>query len=340
MALDAVPFDAAVTAFSASASTFERYLQPIPVVSAFPSTTTLAFTGMFEGVGLATPPGYEARFYDWEKGRVRGGGVVSYGKIEFSWREFFDWKTEGALRKAVGYSRPLAFSRAEFRRGIQAFLDSSHPSFYMYVGATDGVAHLAGPEAFVEVLADLAAVLDEARVHEPDFVTLMFSDHGVGGGEPLKNVRKAVVRAARESGFALGGRVRSDNDLVLVPFGLLSELRGFHQRGRGGESCSLAGLCGGGFSFVPRVRLLQERAWPSASTSRRAAARRRSNLRRMRRRPIDFGTIPSKAEILWSLPRFFDSLGDSEGWVSDRRLLRETAAHRFPRSGPPCSPRL
>ena len=77
IALDAVPFDAAVRAFDAAPTLFERFDRPLPVLSTFPSTTTLAFTDMFRGVGLATPPGYEAKFYDRDLGRVRGGGLVA-----------------------------------------------------------------------------------------------------------------------------------------------------------------------------------------------------------------------------------------------------------------------
>ncbi|MEM1244843.1 MAG: hypothetical protein AAGK22_00660 [Acidobacteriota bacterium] len=226
IALDAVPFDSAVKAFAKSPE-LARFGDPVPVVSTFPSSTTLAFTEMFRPVGLGTPPGYEAKFYDASVGRIRGGGLMSYGKIEFSWREFFDWKTDGALRKAVGYARPRAFSRAEFRRGINAFLSSDQQAFYLYVGSTDGVAHLAGPQAFVEVLTDLAAVLEEARRSQPSFRTVLLSDHGVGGGEPLRNVRAPVIDAARAAGLRSAGALERPGDIVFVPFGLLSSFVAF-----------------------------------------------------------------------------------------------------------------
>ena len=221
--LDAVPFESAAGLPLAADGErlFAELSEPVPLISSFPSATTVALTGMFEPIGIERPPGYEARYFDRARREVIGGGLLSYRQIPFSWREFFDWKVHSLLRKAWGYVRPKKFSRWEVRRGVEAFLESDEPYFFVYVGATDGVAHLEGPDGFDPVFLELDRALDEARARET-FHTVLLSDHGVGGGELLDNVARAIRRTLRAAGLRPGERLRGDRDVVLVPFGLLS----------------------------------------------------------------------------------------------------------------------
>lgn len=228
--LDAVPFAPARAAVEED-GLLSDLEPPVPMISSFPSATTLALTGVFEPLGMASPPGYEAKFFDWQKGKVRGGGLMTYEKISFSWREIFHWKTRSLLRKALGYLRPIKLARYEIDHGIEAFLESDEPLFLVYVGATDGVAHLKGPEGFAPVFAELDRALAAAHQKE-DFYTVVMSDHGVGGGERLRNVRKPLRRVLADAGFSAGKRVRSARDVALVPFGLLSSLVAFAAPGQ------------------------------------------------------------------------------------------------------------
>jgi hypothetical protein len=231
--LDAVPFES-VEGLPLAADgerPFAELSEPVPLISSLPSATTVALTGMFEPIGIARPPGYEARYFDRERGRVVGGGLFSYQQIPFSWREFFDWKVRGLLRKAWGYVRPRRFARWEVRHGVEAFLESDLPYYFVYIGATDGVGHLAGPEGFDPVFLELDTALDAAREQE-EFHTVLLSDHGVGGGRKLVNVGKAVRRALRAAGLEPRKRLRDGDDVALVPFGLLSGFVGFTAGGR------------------------------------------------------------------------------------------------------------
>src|SRR4029453_13884881 len=45
---------------------------PSRVISAFPSTTTTGFTGLFRPLGARPAPGYDARFYSYALNQVRG----------------------------------------------------------------------------------------------------------------------------------------------------------------------------------------------------------------------------------------------------------------------------
>ena len=230
VSMDAVPFTAIERLTGDEGERLFAHLgRPVPLLSSFPSSTTLAFTGIFEPFGLETPPGYEARFFDRERGKVRGGGLWSYQKIRFSWREFFDWKTHGLLAKWVSYVRPRSSARKEVRRGVEAFLASDHDPFFVYIGATDGVAHLDGPGGFERVFAELEHELAAARAKE-DFFTVVLSDHGVGPlderAPPLRNVRKGVREALRAAGDPISSSPGEDG-VALVPFGLLSSFVAF-----------------------------------------------------------------------------------------------------------------
>jgi hypothetical protein len=236
VSMDAVPFTAIERlAQSQSTRRFRDLGPPVPLLSSFPSSTTLAFTGIFEPFGLERPPGYEARFYDLDLGRVRGGGLLSYQRIRFSWREFFDWKTHGLFGKWVSYVMPGRFARKEVRRAVEAFLESDHDPYFVYIGATDGVAHLHGPGGFENVFLELEHELRVARSRE-DFYTVVLSDHGVGPGmdrpPALRNVRRAVRRTLRAAGYRMSSRA-GDDRVALVPFGLLSSFAVFGGSGQG-----------------------------------------------------------------------------------------------------------
>ena len=200
--------------------------EPLPLISTFPSTTTVALSGAFSPIGMAQPPGYEARFFDWESSKVRGGGLISYKLIDTRWPGFFDWRVESALRKGIGFVRPLRFSGVEIARGVESFLQSDQELFLMYVSATDGAAHLKGPESLRLALEQLARALERARRVKP-FHTVVFSDHGIAGGEPLTNVRPEVRRALRAAGYRVRSRLKAKSDVVLVPYGLLTSLVAF-----------------------------------------------------------------------------------------------------------------
>ncbi|REJ75061.1 MAG: hypothetical protein DWQ36_00610 [Acidobacteria bacterium] len=233
--LDAVPWE--VMSEARRRGLFAELHPPVPVVSSFPSTTTVSLAGTFVPLGMRRPPGYEARFFDWQQARVRGGGPISYNRIDTYWADFFDWHVENPIRKGFGFLRPLRFARWEMQRGLERFLASGEPVFLTYVSATDGAAHLHGPDELLELLAALDELLAAARQRR-DFVTVLFSDHGIEGSPaasatdastrnesrppPLQNVRTAIAAALGQAGYRLGDRLRQPGDVVWVRYGLLT----------------------------------------------------------------------------------------------------------------------
>ncbi len=197
---------------------------PVPLISTFPSSTSIALVGILGPAGVGRSPGYEARFFDWERRRVRGGGPVSYFNIEFPWREFFDWTRKGVLRSALAALRPVRASNWRVEKAVEVFLESDEERFFVYVETTDMVAHLLAPEAMEEVVRNLDRTLREARRRHPDrpFRAVLLSDHGIGGGEPLVNVWRGLRGRLAERGFRLVSRLAGPRDVALAPFGLVS----------------------------------------------------------------------------------------------------------------------
>src|SRR5262245_12497844 len=63
VALDGIPFSMVENLFRAGR--LPGFQAPSRVISAFPSTTTMGFTGLFKSLGAKKAPGYDARFYSY-----------------------------------------------------------------------------------------------------------------------------------------------------------------------------------------------------------------------------------------------------------------------------------
>lgn len=225
--LDAVPYsllDELTDPELGDEALFRELGRPVPLVSTFPSSTSVAAGGILAPFGMRHSPGYEARFFDWDERQVRGGGAISYFRIEFPWRDFFDWNRKGVARSAFAALWPVRASISRLGEAVDSFFASDAPEFFVYIETTDTAAHLHGPEALAPVFRELDAVLRTARTQHPDvaYRVVLFSDHGISGGEPLVNTWRAAQEALRGAGFALRARLRGPRDVALTPFGLVS----------------------------------------------------------------------------------------------------------------------
>jgi hypothetical protein len=231
--VDAVPFGTMQESAETEGNEFLRSLAgPVPLISTFPSSTSLALAGILQPMGVADSPGYEAKHYDWAANRVSGGGITDYEP--FPWRAFFDWKIEGLFRKAMSAIRPIKAAHKDIRESLEAFVESDRPIFFIYYDTTDSAGHLRSPRGVLPILADLDHQLQALRRDHPQdpFWTIIFSDHGMDGGTPLHNTRKAVGRSLRDAGFRRRNRIGADTDVVIVPFGLVSSFVAYTARGR------------------------------------------------------------------------------------------------------------
>lgn len=248
IALDAVPYTTMAKVTDPSrgeAALFRDLTRPVPLISTFPSTTSLAFAGILEPLGLEKSPGYEAKFYDWERDKVRGGGPFSYDKIDFPWRRFWDWKLHGVVAKVTSGARPVKVVKKNIRRGLEAFAASDKQVYFLYFTTTDIVSHLKGPDGLDPLLALLDESIAELREETDPFQVVLFSDHGMDGGKPLRNILRPLKRALRGEGFKVKRKLKTENHVVFVPFGLVSSFVAFTRPGHEVEVARILGKVDG-----------------------------------------------------------------------------------------------
>ena len=316
VAFDCLPYDVAARmaeARRAEGGSLAGLRGPVPLISSFPSTTSIAFGGILEPLGLGRSPGYEARFFDWRRRRVVGGMMFSYFQIPFEWRDFFDWNRKSPPRRMMAALRPAKVTRAWFERAVSAFLASDKPLFLAYNGATDTLAHLEGPGAFEVTLEELERLLADARSRKP-FRVVLLSDHGLAGGEPLENAFKPVKRALREGGFRYRRRLAGPRDVALTPFGLVSSFELYTAKEAEAE---VARAVAAHASVDLCVRRRSD-GWAVVSADGEARfERREANGEEWRYRPVDAD------------PLGYHELADG-AWRSDRWWLDATAGRRYP----------
>ena len=210
-------------AFEVARAVFEEQGAPAPalLLSSFPATTHPAMSGALELAGDALPPGYESRYFDWASRRTTGGGLLSYSRRAFAWRDRIDWLGPGVWGNAVGAMRPRRDSMRRIDRALKAFERSQENPYWVHIGSTDRLGHLSGPEAGAEVLRYLLTSLRRVALRRP-FSTIVFSDHGMGGGEVLHNVLPELRESLAAMGLKPRQRLRRPDDVAVAPFGLVS----------------------------------------------------------------------------------------------------------------------
>ncbi len=320
IAVDAVPFATMAKTVADERNGFLRSLRgPVPLISTFPSTTSLALAAILQPIGVGGSPGYEAKHYDWASNRVSGGGLFDYEP--FPWRSFFDWKVETLFRKAMSAVRPIKAARQDIRESLDAFFASDRPIFFVYYDTTDSAGHLKSPDGLLPILAELDHRLADARRDHPDdpFWTVIFSDHGMDGGKALTNTREPVAHALRQGGFRLQASIEGDGDVVIVPFGLVSSFVVYTAAGREEEAASV----------IARVEGVDLCVTRTADDFRVEAARGRALIHRQ-------ATDPPRWRYEWSgedplrfsselQARFADG-----GSISDGEMFAATADDLYP----------
>ncbi len=322
--LDAVPYSVVQEVVQSGGGHFSDLQGPVPLISTFPSTTSVALGGMLGSFGLSDSPGYEARFFDWSQRRVRGGGPVSYFKIDFGWRSFFDWNRKGPAGSFAEAVRPVRSGIKRLRRAIRRFTESDREFYSIYIAATDTAAHVLSPAALKTLLEELDAMLREARTRraERPFDVVIWSDHGIAGGEPLRNVLKPLRRALRQTGWRPARRLRRPRDVVLTPFGLVSSFEVYTEAVQRVEVAEvLTGVAG-----VDLCVFESPEGWTIASARGDATLRRRVGAAGIEwlYAPLD-GDPLGFAELMPS-----SDAGASAGWASDEQWFEMTVDNRYP----------
>ena len=330
IALDAVPFwvvDEVTDPQLGLQAAFQGFQGPVQLVSTFPSSTSVAMVGILHPLGLEKSPGYEARFFDWQRLKTRGGGMISYSKIEFPWRDFFDWNRRDPVGSAVEAVRPVKSGTKRLRKAIDAFVASEADVTLIYIAATDIAVHVVGPDSVKQLLVDLDKMLQDARAKRPErpFETVIFSDHGVAGGEPLINVSKATKKALKAAGYQTRKKLAKPGTVVMTPFGLVSNFEAYtYPELKLDVAAVLAGVAGVDLCVVATG----ESSWQVLAANGSATfaldtsgAQPRWHYASEGEDPLGYGAL---------IARLGPTAVDPDGWVEDGDLFESTWDQPFP----------
>jgi hypothetical protein len=223
LAVDAVSWRVALQAVSAGG--FTGWTRPTALVSPFPSLTHVAFARLFEPFGSGPANGYEVRYFDSDANRMAGGNPLTYRSDVPPWGELFDSPRHGVAAKAVNYVSSPRAVLAEFDAVAAEALESSRDVMLMYIGATDGVAHLYEDDGLVEVMLALDIRLAELQEQHRSrrggpLRVVLFSDHGCGRA-PVRYA-ESLRRLLGEAGLAVVERLDGPGDIVAPMFGIVN----------------------------------------------------------------------------------------------------------------------
>src|SRR5262245_38914785 len=93
-----------------------EFQAPSRVISAFPSTTTTGFTGLFRPLGAQPSPGYDARFFSFARNEVRGNLLEAYDFEAADFNRFFSYNRNTGFRQVVMYTVPRFALRRDLSR--------------------------------------------------------------------------------------------------------------------------------------------------------------------------------------------------------------------------------
>lgn len=211
---------------------FKSFQDPRPMISTFPSATTIGFTGIFQPLNVGRVPGYESRFYSFKANKIIGGTPFDVYKIPIHYKYYFDAFRYTMEEKAVMYTFPSMASKQDLVNTKKIVMSSNKNIMMTYLGGTDGSAHMLGRKRTRQTMIFMDQFLESMqrryqKEHGHPLRIVLFSDHGFQYSR-LKHVsNKEIKDKLGAKGFRVKSKIETDQDVVLVKFGLLSSGVGF-----------------------------------------------------------------------------------------------------------------
>jgi len=229
IAVDGIPFDLARSVYEEYFEYSEQYAKPVRVISTFPSTSTIAFTGLFRGIGAGRSAGYDSKFYSYEQNKVLGSLMEADDFAVPSFSPYFVVKRSSGFDQMIMYAFPsMAMDDDLEKIKPELWKSPNKENIFVYLGSTDGVAHLDGreelEEMFVEVLDYVENLREEYEdTFEKPLKVTLFSDHGVRWVSLNQITVGQVEDQIDAAGFQLRhDQLKNDNDVVSVTWGNVS----------------------------------------------------------------------------------------------------------------------
>jgi len=206
---------------------FQNFLEPVPLLSTFPSDTTVGFTGILRPLGVDKIQGYESQFYSYEDNKIKGGTLFDIHTIPLEYKRYFDSFRHQIHEKAIMYIWPGAAGKRDLINSEKILYDSPKNIVMTYVGGTDGFSHILGRNRTKRFLIFMDQFLIRMQTRyekkrQEKLKIVLYSDHGFHH-ENLKSVSFGEFkRRLQKKGFRFRKSLEKDKDIVAVSYGLLS----------------------------------------------------------------------------------------------------------------------
>lgn len=207
---------------------FAAFSEPSLVISPFPSTTTSGFTGLLKPYGVSKAAGYDERSFDYSTNKVEGNLLSAYQKSPANYLTLFDYGRHTFFSQFIMYALPGFSVKRDLERIPKILFE--HPEqnqFVIYIGGTDGAAHILGKRRLKSILSLVDNYLQRLqRKYEKKtgkrLELVLFSDHGFDF-TPLTGISTLKIKNhLHEEGFVLNDTLSSERDVVLVHWGNIS----------------------------------------------------------------------------------------------------------------------
>jgi hypothetical protein len=257
--------------------------------------------------------GMEAVYFDRKAGR-RGGGTAAYLlRRNKSYTRLLQYRGHPVM-DVFGYLHPWRTFRKETKWVKQLFDRRRSKELIAYIGTSAGVGTLQGAEGQKRCLRRIERLVWQVLTETGGLtkVTLL-ADHGQGY---TPSRRLGLEKLLAGKGWRLRDRLRADNDVVCLPFGLISCAR-FATLRPAKLAADLAGIDGvdlASFAAGDTVVVL-------APDGQRAVIRQKAG--RFRYEPTT-GDPLDLCDLLKHVP------ADADGYTDPDALLKATADHEYP----------
>ncbi len=221
--MDAVPFRIARAA--AGRGAFAGWGGPAALVAPFPTVTHVGFAALFAPFGVPPSDGYEIRYFDRAANRTVGADPLTYRHDVPPWGELLDSPHRSLVTKIANYVSPRGAARLELDEVERDLLVTDLDPLVAYIGATDGLMHLADDAAALTYLLHLDQRLADLRARHLAargwaLRVVLFSDHGCGRHKIHHAV--GLPRLLQRAGLRPSAQLEGPDDVVLPEFGLIN----------------------------------------------------------------------------------------------------------------------
>lgn len=207
---------------------FPSFQAPSRMISTFPSTTIIGFTGLFRSVGCEPSEGYETKFFSVPENRLRGYTLRDYHRILIPFKQYFNYYRLALYNKFTMYAFPYSTVRRDIERIHKEIMRAPERSIKVaYIGGTDGASHILGERPVRGLLIEVSRAVERWRqeyraTHRGNLQVVLFSDHGFHF-ESLRHITLSDVKAQLKGhAYRLAKHLERSGDIVPVTFGSLS----------------------------------------------------------------------------------------------------------------------